>query len=75
METKKAVIIGSGVGGSVIGLSQTIGQVGKDRPPILDPVFENLYHCSADTGLHGIGGELAADSALRIFNHLMETPG
>ena len=29
-----------------------------------------MYECSADTGLHGIGGELAADSALRLFNKL-----
>ena len=56
--------------GSVIGISQTIGQVGKDRPPIIDPVIESLYHCSADTGLHGIGGELAADAALRLYDHL-----
>ena len=29
-----------------------------------------MYECSADTGLHGIGGELVADSALRLFSKL-----
>lgn len=53
--------------GNVIGIGQKVGQVGENRPSIEDPVVENLYHCSADTGMHGIGGELAADSALRLY--------
>lgn len=59
-----------GENGNVIGIAQKIGQVGKDRPPIIDPEIENLYHCSADTGLHGVGGELASDSAMRLFEIL-----
>ena len=57
--------------GNVIGIGQKLGQVGEDRPPIGDPEIENLYHCSADTGMHGIGGELAADSALRLYRMLV----
>ena len=60
-----------GEDGNVIGIAQKVGQVGKDRPPIEDPEIKNLYHCSADSGMHGIGGELAADSALRLFRMLM----
>ncbi|MGV8080146.1 MAG: phytoene desaturase family protein [Syntrophales bacterium] len=56
--------------GAVIGIGQIIGQVGEDRPKIVDPHVRNLYHCSADTGLHGIGGELAMDAAFRLYEHL-----
>jgi phytoene dehydrogenase-like protein len=55
----------------VIGIGQKLGQVGADRPAIEDPEIGNLYHCSADTGMHGIGGELAADSALRLYRMLV----
>jgi len=60
-----------GEDGCVIGVAQKIGQVGENRPPIPDPEIGNLYHCSADTGMHGIGGELAADSALRLYDILV----
>ncbi|MDD1777138.1 MAG: NAD(P)/FAD-dependent oxidoreductase [Candidatus Helarchaeota archaeon] len=56
--------------GNVIGIGQTVDQVGKNRPPQELPGIENVYECSADTGLHGIGGELAADSALRLYSKL-----
>ncbi len=56
--------------GNVIGIGQTVNQVGKNRPPQELPGIENVYECSADTGLHGIGGELAADSALRLYTKL-----
>jgi phytoene desaturase len=59
-----------GEDGCVIGISQKVGQVGEARPAIVDPCVRNLYHCSADSGLHGIGGELAASSALELFNIL-----
>ena len=55
----------------MIGIAQKLGQVGENRPPIQDPEIGNLYHCSADTGMHGIGGELAADSALRLYDMLV----
>ena len=60
-----------GEDGCVIGIAQKIGQVGANRPRIPDPEIRNLYHCSADTGMHGIGGELAADSALRLYEMLL----
>jgi phytoene dehydrogenase-like protein len=59
-----------GKDGCVIGIGQAVGQVGERRPPIFDPCIKNLCHCGADTGLHGIGGELAAGSALRLWNEL-----
>ena len=59
-----------GEDGNVIGIAQKLGQVGENRPPIEDPEIKNLYHCRADSGVHGIGGELAADSALRLFEML-----
>ncbi|MCX5866365.1 MAG: NAD(P)/FAD-dependent oxidoreductase [Proteobacteria bacterium] len=59
-----------GEDGNVVGIAQKIGQVGPDRPFLTDPCVKNLYHCSADSGRHGIGGELAADSALRLFELL-----
>ena len=60
----------AGEEGSAIGVAQTIDQVGRNRPPMTDPHIRNLYHSSADTGLHGIGGELAADAALRLYELL-----
>ncbi len=45
-------------------------QVGKNRPPQKLSGIENVYEYSADTGLHGIDGELAADSALRLYMKL-----
>jgi len=60
-----------GEDGCVIGIGQKVGQVGERRPALEDPAVGNLYHCSADTGMHGIGGELAADSALRLYRRLV----
>ncbi len=60
-----------GEDGCVIGIGQKVGQVGERRPSLEDPAVRNLYHCSADTGMHGIGGELAADSALRLYRRLV----
>ena len=59
-----------GEDGCVIGISQKIGQVDDQRPPATDPSIKNLFHCSADTGQHGVGGELAADSALLLYDLL-----
>ena len=62
-----------GEDGNVIGVGQTMNQIGPNRPPIVDPAVKSLYHCSADSGVHGIGGELASDAALRL--HEMLTKG
>lgn len=56
--------------GSVIGIGQIIGQVGENRPRIEDQYVKNLFHCGADTGMHGIGGELAMDAAFRLYERL-----
>ena len=56
--------------GNPIGVAQSIEQVGENRPPIVDPHIEGLFYSSADSGQHGIGGELAADAALRLFEIL-----
>ena len=68
--TPKDIDAFAGKFGNVIGIGQTIDQVGKNRPPQELPGIKNIYECSADTGMHGIGGELAADSALRLYNKL-----
>jgi phytoene dehydrogenase-like protein len=68
--TSQAIDSMFGKDGCVIGIGQKVGQVGELRPPIIDPSIRNLYHCGADTGVHGIGGELAADSALRLWKIL-----
>jgi prolycopene isomerase len=62
-----------GEDGCVIGVGQTLTQVGPNRPPIVDPVVKNLYHCSADSGVHGIGGELASDAAMRLYRMLSKS--
>jgi phytoene dehydrogenase-like protein len=59
-----------GEGGNVVGVGQTLKQVGPNRPPIVDPLVKNFYHCSADSGWQGIGGELASDAAMRLYRML-----
>ncbi|MHA1651051.1 MAG: phytoene desaturase family protein [Candidatus Helarchaeota archaeon] len=49
--------------GAVIGIAQTIDQVGKNRPSIKSPL-PGLYFVGAEAGGWGIGTELAAQSAL-----------
>ena len=55
-----------GEGGSIIGVGQTIEQIRDKRPSVKSPV-KGLYLCSADTGSHGIGTELASQAALDLF--------
>lgn len=68
--TPQDIYNAAGEDGCVIGIAQTLGQVGENRPKITDHYVKNLYHCSADTGLHGIGGELAMDAAFRLYEEL-----
>jgi phytoene dehydrogenase-like protein len=56
--------------GCVIGISQAAYQMGKNRPDFKTPNIENLYLCCADTGKTGIGGELAANGALNLFEKI-----
>ncbi len=52
----------TGPRGPVFEVSQTLGQVGKDRPPI-DSSIDGLYFVGADVGKRAVGVELAASSA------------
>lgn len=49
---------------NVIGMSQLVGQVGKNRPSVECPL-PGLFHAGADVGRKHVGVELAADGALR----------
>jgi len=54
-----------------IGLGQRFDQDGKNKPPARMPV-QGLYAVGADAGGTGIGTELAADSAIHVFDMLMD---
>ena len=67
METASAADIDKmvGEGGGIIGLAQTVDQVGEKRVTQRTPV-QNLYLVGAEAGGWGIGTELAANSALEL---------
>ncbi len=56
--------------GDCIGLAQEVGQSGRLRPAA-DTPLRGLYLVGADAGGRGIGTEMAADSALRLY-HLLK---
>lgn len=58
-----------GKDGSGTGIGQSIGQVGIKRPSQIAPL-KNFYFSSCDAGGYGIGTELAAQSALDLFNYM-----
>jgi len=58
--------------GTVVGIGQTVNQIGINRPSHELPPLENVYCCCADTGTTGIGGELAANSALELFSKIIK---
>ena len=55
--------------GAIIGIGQTIHQVHEKRPSVVSPL-PGLYFASSEAGGHGIGTELAATSALELFDTL-----
>lgn len=55
--------------GAIIGIGQTIDQVHEKRPSVVSPL-NGLYFASSEAGGHGIGTELAATSALELFEKL-----
>jgi phytoene dehydrogenase-like protein len=55
--------------GECIGIAQEVGQSGSNRPAASTPI-EGLYLVGADAGGRGIGTEMAADSALRLYYQL-----
>lgn len=59
----------AGETGAIIGIGQTIDQVHEKRPSVVSPL-KGLYFSSSEAGGHGIGTELAATSALELFEVL-----
>lgn len=57
--------------GAGTGIGQEIGQVGKNRPKQKMSI-NNLYLSSADAGGWGVGTELAAKSALELYEKFVE---
>ncbi len=57
--------------GEVIGVAQAPSQVGEKRPSHQTPV-ENLYLVGSDAGGRGVGMEMAADSALKLWRSLRD---
>ncbi len=64
----------AGEDGCIIGVGQTIDQIHERRPSVVSPL-PGLYFASAEAGGHGIGTELAADSARELFRVLHESEG
>jgi phytoene dehydrogenase-like protein len=60
----------AGENGVIIGVGQTIDQVHEKRPSQVSPL-KGLYFSSSEAGGHGIGTELAATSALELFDILL----
>lgn len=57
--------------GECIGIAQEVGQSGTARPSV-DTPLKGLYLVGADAGGRGIGTEMAADSALRLYSLLKD---
>jgi phytoene dehydrogenase-like protein len=60
-----------GENGAIIGLGQSVGQVGKNRLGVETSVT-GLYLCGAESGGTGVGIELAINSAYELLNCLGE---
>lgn len=56
---------------SVVGISQIVGQTGKNRPKSTLPL-EGLYVVGGDAGGWGIGTEMAANSAFDCANMILD---
>lgn len=59
----------AGETGCIIGIGQTVDQVHEKRPSVVSPI-EGLYFSSSEAGGYGIGTELAATSALQLYEVL-----
>ncbi|MHA1383834.1 MAG: phytoene desaturase family protein [Candidatus Helarchaeota archaeon] len=57
--------------GNIIGVAQTVDQIHERRPSQISPI-KGLYIVGAEAGGHGIGAELAANSAIELANILLE---
>lgn len=60
--------------GEIIGIGQTAGQVGHNRPGIRTPV-KGLFITGADTGARGVGTEMAVESGIRAAFEVLTTDG
>ena len=60
-----------GEDGNIIGGGQTVDQIHERRPSQITPI-KGLYLVGAEAGGHGIGAELAANSALELVDILLE---
>ncbi|MDX9789116.1 MAG: FAD-dependent oxidoreductase [Desulfobacterales bacterium] len=69
IDPPKLVNAFAGEGGNIIGVAQTVDQIHERRPSVVSPL-KGLYFSSAEAGGHGIGTELAANSALELFEIL-----
>jgi phytoene dehydrogenase-like protein len=69
LDTPDLVNVYAGETGNVIGVAQTVNQVHHRRPSVVTPL-RGLCLSSAEAGGHGIGAELAASSALELFEIL-----
>jgi len=61
----------AGEEGNVIGVGQTVTQIAERRPKVKTPL-EGFYLASAEAGGHGIGAELAASSAIELFETILD---
>ncbi|NHI91750.1 MAG: NAD(P)/FAD-dependent oxidoreductase [Candidatus Lokiarchaeota archaeon] len=59
----------AGEGGNIIGVGQTVKQIHERRPSQITPI-KGLYIVGAEAGGHGIGTELAANSAMELLEIL-----
>jgi len=64
-------------GGECIGLGQTLGQGGSQKPSIKGPI-QGLFYVGCDAGGIGVGTQQATDSGINVANavqryHLMRT--
>ena len=60
----------AGETGNVIGVAQTVDQIYERRPSQVSPI-KGLYIVGAEAGGHGIGAELAANSAMELDDYFM----
>jgi len=66
VDTPDLVNAYAGETGCGIGIGQTVNQVSERRPSVTSPL-RGLYFSSGEAGGHGIGTELAANSARELF--------
>jgi len=68
-DTPELVNAYAGETGNIVGVGQTINQIHERRPSVKSPL-KGLFFSSAEAGGHGIGTELAAKSAMELFEIL-----